>query len=312
MRMKFLRILPETCASTWCLFSNSTLNIALGSGSRTVAITSIASSLLIRSLYSLLLLRQNHWTVFRHCHAVFEVRAETAVGGYRGPFVAQHPGFGLAEVHHRLDRNHHSFAQLGTVTARAIVRNLGFFVQVRADSVSHKLAHYAESGGFDMFLHRRAHVADGIANHGILNPAVERLFGYRQQLLQFFLYRVADRNRDRRVAIVAVQNHAAIDRNNVAFFQDPFFRRDAVHDLVIHRRAEHARVIVVSLERGLGAKFDDFIFGGSLQVHRGYAGRDQRSQVVQYLADDAATLPHLVNLRRRFANNCHGSKSYAS
>src|SRR6202162_5823007 len=50
MRMKFLRIFPETCASTWCLFSSSTLNMALGSGSTTVAITSIASSLLMHSL----------------------------------------------------------------------------------------------------------------------------------------------------------------------------------------------------------------------------------------------------------------------
>lgn len=42
--MKFFLIRPETCASTWCLFSSSTLNIALGSVSTTVAITSIASS----------------------------------------------------------------------------------------------------------------------------------------------------------------------------------------------------------------------------------------------------------------------------
>src|SRR5260221_12972414 len=44
MRMKFLRILPETCARTWCLFSSWTRNIAFGSGSITVAITSMASS----------------------------------------------------------------------------------------------------------------------------------------------------------------------------------------------------------------------------------------------------------------------------
>src|SRR6201987_448550 len=49
MRIKFLRILPETCAKTWCLFCNSTQNIAFGSGSITTAITSIASSLLIDS-----------------------------------------------------------------------------------------------------------------------------------------------------------------------------------------------------------------------------------------------------------------------
>src|SRR3989441_2257865 len=45
MRMKFLRIFPETCASTWCLFSSWTRNIAFGSGSMTVAMTSMASSL---------------------------------------------------------------------------------------------------------------------------------------------------------------------------------------------------------------------------------------------------------------------------
>src|SRR6185503_5945523 len=45
MRMKFFRIFPEICANTWCLFSNSTRNIAFGRGSITVAITSMASSL---------------------------------------------------------------------------------------------------------------------------------------------------------------------------------------------------------------------------------------------------------------------------
>src|ERR1700733_11821770 len=44
MRMKFLRIRPETCARAWCLFSSSTLNIAFGRVSTTTAITSIASS----------------------------------------------------------------------------------------------------------------------------------------------------------------------------------------------------------------------------------------------------------------------------
>jgi hypothetical protein len=42
--MKFFRMRPETCAKTWCLFSSSTLNIAFGNVSTTVAITSIASS----------------------------------------------------------------------------------------------------------------------------------------------------------------------------------------------------------------------------------------------------------------------------
>src|SRR4030095_13085858 len=44
MRMKFMRILPVTCARSLCPFSSSTRNIALGSGSTTVPSTSIASS----------------------------------------------------------------------------------------------------------------------------------------------------------------------------------------------------------------------------------------------------------------------------
>ena len=43
--MKFMRILPDTWASTLWPFSSSTRNIALGSGSTTVPSTSIASSL---------------------------------------------------------------------------------------------------------------------------------------------------------------------------------------------------------------------------------------------------------------------------
>src|SRR6476469_10547092 len=101
MRMKFLRIFPETCASTWCLFSSSTLNMALGNGSTTVAITSIASSLLIDSLKSAssfwllaksrwlpvqarsqeleaALLRQNHRAIFGDRYAMLEVCAVTA------------------------------------------------------------------------------------------------------------------------------------------------------------------------------------------------------------------------------------------
>jgi len=48
IRMKCLRIFPETCASTWCsLSSSATRNMALGRVSRTLAITSIASSFAI-------------------------------------------------------------------------------------------------------------------------------------------------------------------------------------------------------------------------------------------------------------------------
>src|SRR6185436_359392 len=107
MRMKFLRILPETCARTWCLFSNSTLNMALGNGSTTVAMTSIASSLLMHlSKYFQItarLLRQNHRPIFSDRYTVLEVSAVTAIHGDRSPLIFENTCFRPPRIHHRLD-----------------------------------------------------------------------------------------------------------------------------------------------------------------------------------------------------------------
>src|SRR5271155_315403 len=99
MRIKFFRMRPETCARTWCLFSSSTLNIAFGNVSTTVAITSIASS--FDKLYPdsardthpagfCNLLRQNYSALGRHRYGVLEVSAQASILGYRRPAVAQH------------------------------------------------------------------------------------------------------------------------------------------------------------------------------------------------------------------------------
>src|SRR5689334_9345821 len=140
--MKFLRILPETCASTWCLFSSSTRNIAFGSGSITVAITSMASSLefpespfFFSSRIGLAIFsraypnrfknhpqlsprwpghlfrpRQNPRPVGGNRHRVLEVRRRAAIGRFRHPLVT-HAHFRAARIHHRLDRYDHPILQ---------------------------------------------------------------------------------------------------------------------------------------------------------------------------------------------------------
>src|ERR1700685_1979017 len=192
MRMKFLRILPETCASTWCLFSSSTLNMALGSGSRTVAITSVASSLLMLSLAAVIYqlsaisslskaesrwliaasLRQNHRSFFCHRYAMFKMRAAAAVGGDRRPLVVQHAGPGLAEIYHRFNCENHAFTQPGAMSAGSEVRHLRLFVKLGSNTVPDELAHHAEAIGFDKFLHRRANVSDCIADPHLLDAFV--------------------------------------------------------------------------------------------------------------------------------------------
>ena len=69
-------------------------------------------------------LRQNHRTIFCHRNAMLKVRAEASICGHCRPLVTQHSRLGLAVIDHRLDRDHHTFAQLGAVTSRSEVRDL--------------------------------------------------------------------------------------------------------------------------------------------------------------------------------------------
>src|SRR5260370_9880487 len=326
MRMKFFRILPETCASTWCLFSNSTRNMALGRGSKTTAITSIASSLLIDSLRAfspwrlgfakkatryrptVSLPRQNERPIFRDRDAMLEMGAETTIRRYGGPFVAQHPGFRLAEINHRFDGQHHACAQPGAVAPIPEIRYLRLFVQPGSDAMPHKLPHHAEAVGFDMLLHGGTHITDGIAHSCLVDAPIDRSLGDFQQFPQLRFYRFTHRHCDRGIPIVAVEHHSAVKGNDVALFQYALFRRNAMHNLFIHRRAQHAWIIVISLESRLRAQFLDFLFGGAFQIHRGHPGSDQSSHIVQNLTHNAPALSHLFNLCRRFTHNRH---SYA-
>src|SRR2546429_2394013 len=155
--MKFLRILPETCARTWCLFSSSTRNIALGSGSITVAMTSMASSLefpespfffssriglaiisqvpidrskdwplqvLPRRPGHLFRPRQNPRPVGGNRHGVLEVRRGAAVRWFRHPLVS-HADFRTAGVHHRLDGDDPALLQPRAAALVALVRQGG-------------------------------------------------------------------------------------------------------------------------------------------------------------------------------------------
>src|SRR5258706_7153926 len=154
IRIKFLRILPETCARTWCLFSSSTRNIAFGSGSITVAMTSMASSLefpespfffssriglaivsrvptgrskdrplhlLPRRPAHLLRPRQNPRPVGGNRHRVLEVSRGAAVRRFRHP-LTPHPHFRASRVEHRLHGNYPTRLQPRPASLVTVVR----------------------------------------------------------------------------------------------------------------------------------------------------------------------------------------------
>src|SRR5260370_11065981 len=224
---------------------------------------------------------------------MLEMGAETTIRRYCGPFVAQDPRFRLAEINHRFDGQHHAFAQLGAVAAIPGIRYLRLFVQPRSDAMPNKLPHYAEAVGFDMLLDGGAHITHGIAHSRLLDAAIERSLGDFQQFSQLRLYRFTHWHRDRGIPIVAVEHHSAVNGNDVALFQYALFRRNAMHNLFIHRRAQHAWIIVISLESRLRAQFLDFLFGGAFQIHRGHPGTDQSSHIVHNLTHNDPDLSPL-------------------
>src|SRR6266851_3722316 len=204
--MKFLRILPETCARTWCLFSSSTRNIAFGSGSITVAMTSMASSLefpespfffssriglaivsrvptgrskdrplhlLPRRPGHLFWPRQNPRPVGSNRHGVLEVRRGAAVRCFRHPLVS-HANFRTAGVHHRLDGDDHALLQPRAASLVTVVRQVGLVVHLRSDLLSHELAHHRETVLLDPALDGVADIAEPVARAHLVARAIPR------------------------------------------------------------------------------------------------------------------------------------------
>src|SRR2546425_2191518 len=105
--MKCIRILPEMCARTTCLFSSSTRNIAFGSGSMTVPSTWMPSSFAnTTSDLGCIHAGQDVGTLLPHRHGVLEVGAQPPVLRHHRPTIRLRHHLRHARVHHRLDRHH--------------------------------------------------------------------------------------------------------------------------------------------------------------------------------------------------------------
>src|SRR5215469_3205891 len=186
----------------------------------------------------------------------------------------------------------------------AEIRNLRLFMEAGPDAMTYELAHNAETVGLDQFLNGRAHIADRVTHPDRLDPPIQRCFCDFQQLLHVRRH-VSYRDGDSGVTVIAIKYDTTIDRNYVARLEHPLFRRDTVHDLLVDRSAQHARVIVITLKGRLRAEFLDLLLGRPFQVHRAHARGDQAAHIIEYLPYDAATVPHLLNFRLRLAYNRH-------
>src|ERR1700680_3052765 len=325
MRIKFFRILPEICASTWCLFSSSTRNIAFGSGSITVAITSMASSFgfsesFFFSCPGLFLMsccpasplparpfrfprpRQNPRPVLRHRHRVLEMCRGASVGRHRRPLVFQHPHLGASAVHHRLDRQHHSLLPPRAVARLTLIRELRLFVHPRPDPVPHELPHHRKPVSFHPSLHRRRDVAQPVSQPRLFDSLVQRLPRHPQQPCPLRVNR-SHRQRLRRVRVVPVALHPEVHREDVSRAQLPRRRRYPVHHFLVDRRAQRRRVSQISLERWPRPALPAEPFRELVQLLRAHSGPHHLLHRRQRLPDHQPRPVHLLHFARRLAHD---------
>src|SRR5258706_13700602 len=227
--MKCLRILPEMCASTWCWFSSSsTRNIAFGSVSRTLAMTSIASSFAIQTQERYFLgwqtahgsmafmqspnrakfsgdpcqlsvrgtcshKSQHLRPLLSDCDRVLGVRAGLAINCNHRPTVLQGLCLLHAQVNHGFDRENITVLNLRAFTRLSIVRNLRIFVHAAPDTVTDIVTHHRIAVGFRMRLDRPADVAQMVSSAALFDRQLETLFGNSNQF-QTILANLPDRN----------------------------------------------------------------------------------------------------------------------
>src|SRR6188474_2506108 len=84
--------------------------------------------------------REHFATIGRDRNRVLEMRRQAAIRRYRRPAVFQYSDARIADVHHRLDCQHHTLGEPRAAAWLSVVRNLRLFVQLRTDAMADKLA----------------------------------------------------------------------------------------------------------------------------------------------------------------------------
>src|SRR5215470_15299424 len=263
--MKFIRILPDTWASTLWPLSSSTRNMALGSGSTTVPSTSIASSLAIASGRP----REHVRPVVRDGDGVLEVRGEASVRRHRRP-----------------------------ASRVAEVRHLRLLVERSADAVPYEGAHHPEAMALAVHLHGVRDVADAIAHAALHDGLVEALPRHVDELLHPGRHR-AHGEGDRAVAVVALDHATEVEPDDVALLQAALGRRDAVHHLLVDGGAHGGRIAAIPLEGRGGALGHDERLDLGVDVLGRDARLHQPHEERLYPGEDLPRRAHVLELARR-------------
>src|SRR5690606_13909830 len=178
----------------------------------------------------------------------------------------------------------------------ADVGHVRWLVHRRADAVADVLPHDVEPGALDRRLDGCAQVAQAGAGHQLGDARLERPARHLDEPLGD---RVgpAHGGGEGGVAVVAVDDRPAVDRDDVALIQ-PAVVGDAVHDDLVDAGADHRRVAVVAEEVRPGAPAGEHLPTDGVELQQGRAGPDGGGDALVHLGHDPAGAAHRADLVR--------------
>ena len=144
-------------------------------------------------------------------------------------------------------------------------------------------------------LDRRADVADAPPDHHGPDAGEKRGVGRLHQLANRRLHGL-ERDRARRVRVVALDDGAQVETHDVARPEDALRRRNAVDDLVVQRDADRLRIAAVPRERGPAAARRDPGRGHAVDLLGRHADAARGDALGQGLVHDARGALHLEDL----------------
>src|SRR5436190_4467578 len=146
---------------------------------------------------------------------MLRMRRSLAVERNNGPFIAQGPRFGRAEIQHWFDREAISRTDPLFCACTAIVGYLRRFVHMPANAVPGVIANDPVTVLLAMLLNGPADIANAIADSSGLNAQFQAFLGDADQLLEL-VGDLADRQRHGRIADKSVVRRRHVQRDDVA------------------------------------------------------------------------------------------------
>src|SRR5271170_1993257 len=186
---------------------------------------------------SIFLACQHLGAIFCDGYGVLEVGAVTAVDCDGCPTVLEDTDFRAAGVDHGLDGENHAGLEAGALAGWAEVGDLGVLVHGTADAMADKLADDAEALGLAVLLDCGGDIAETPTHLALLDGFFEGGLGDFEEFAGLRAD-LSDGVGHGGVGVVAVDDDATVDGEDVALFEDAFGVGNAVDDLVVDGGAE--------------------------------------------------------------------------